>query len=70
MEELVQDRDINRVTLNNFGKVIVIVFYAEWHEHSCNYLNQIKHLVKLMNLPTSDVVFTFCDADKLTEVPQ
>ena len=70
MEELLQERDINRITLNNFGKVIVIVFYAEWHEHSRNYLNQFKHLVKLMGLPSSDVIFTFCDADKVGELPK
>lgn len=43
------NNDLARLLMNNFGKLIVIVFYADWYEHSksvkilFNYLlNKIK----------------------------
>jgi hypothetical protein len=38
MNEIKEEKDLNRICLKNFGKIIVIVFYAEWNEHSISYL--------------------------------
>jgi len=31
MQELTEERDFNRLLMNNFGKMIVVVFYADWY---------------------------------------
>ncbi|KAL4459496.1 hypothetical protein ABPG74_018109 [Tetrahymena malaccensis] len=66
MQEISQERDFNRITLNNFGKLIVITFYADWYDHSVNYVEQIANLQELMQI--QDVVFCKCDAEKVPEV--
>jgi len=39
MQSLNEERDFNRLLMNNFGKMIVVTFYADWYEHSVDYLS-------------------------------
>ncbi|EAR88740.1 monothiol glutaredoxin-S11 protein (macronuclear) [Tetrahymena thermophila SB210] len=50
----------------NFGKMVVIAFYADWNEHSLNYIDQLESLIDISPFP--DVVFAKCDAEKVPQV--
>lgn len=52
--------------MNNFGKAIVIVFYADWYEHSTNLTESIKNLHEIE--PILDVLLYKCDAVKVPEL--
>jgi hypothetical protein len=54
--------------MNNFGKLIIIVFYADWYEHSMNYLEMFKNALKLYPFQESEIVFSNCDAEKVPEI--
>ena len=54
--------------MNNFGKLLIILFYADWHEHSINYLEIFKSALKLIPFSDQEIVFNFCDAEKVPEI--
>jgi hypothetical protein len=35
--QIAEERDLNRLYLNNFGKLIVLVFHADWYTPSLEY---------------------------------
>lgn len=41
MEELESDRPLTRTLLNNFGQLLVLVFYADWNKPSLEFKNNL-----------------------------
>lgn len=54
--------------MNNFGKVIIFVFHAEWHEHSLEYLENMKDLFELSEIDSTQVVFAELNAEIVPQV--
>ncbi|KRX05878.1 Thioredoxin-like fold [Pseudocohnilembus persalinus] len=65
---LEENRDYNRMCMNNFGKIIVIIFHAAWHQHSNEYLENFQTLLEISELNGEKIMFAQCDADKVPQV--
>lgn len=53
------EKDFNQAILNNFDKLFVILFYADWHEQSKYILNILKSQSKLH----PDSIFAYINAE-------
>lgn len=47
MEELESDRPLTRTLLNNFGQLLVLVFYADWNKPSLEFKNNLAEMIPL-----------------------
>lgn len=65
MEVVKENRDFNRLCLNNFGKILVLVFHAQWHEYSIDYLQKFEQLIELSSPPGDELLFVSVDAEKV-----
>ena len=43
--KLEQDKFLTRTLFNNFGSVLVFIFYAEWNEPSKNFKERVESTV-------------------------
>ena len=60
--EIKEEKEFNKLCLNNFDKLFVVLFYADWYEPSTHMLNSLKSTARLFE---GRCIFVAADADKI-----
>jgi hypothetical protein len=66
MEELESDKPLTRTLLNNFGQLLVLVFYTEWNQPSLQFKNNLADTIPLFG-QFPQVKFIAVEAKKCPE---
>lgn len=66
MEELESDKPLTRTLLNNFGQLLVLIFYADWNKASLQFKNNLAETIPLFG-QYPQVKFIAIEAQKCPE---
>ena len=54
------DNGLMKVLMNNFGSVLVFIFYAEWNQPSKQFLNNLSESIPIFGQYDNVKYYSFC----------